>query len=78
MELSITHATDAEHPTVVFGFFSPEFSQCVYLRVDGDPVKVIQMANQIHEGFVNAAAAAIKSHKERYGDAIPEGAFNED
>jgi len=65
MELSITHAVDAEVPTVVFGFFSPEFSQCVYLRVDGDPVEVVSMANQIHEGFVNAAAAAIKQHKER-------------
>lgn len=78
MELSITHATDAEFPTVVFGFFSPEFSQCVYLRVDGDPVKVVQMANQIHEGFVNAAAAAVKLHRERDADTIPEGAHNED
>jgi len=39
-------------------------------RVDGDPVEVVSMANQIHEGFVNAAAAAIKAHKERVDENL--------
>lgn len=65
MEIVIQHYPDADKPTIVFGFTSPEFSQCVYLRVDSDPLECVKMANQIHEQFLAACGAAVTAVNER-------------
>lgn len=72
MEMVITPYPNADKPTIVFGFHDGRFSQCVYLTVDEDPLEVIKMANGIHEEFVNAAAAAVKAHKESCKGHVPD------
>lgn len=63
-QMTIAPYPGAPVPTIVFGFTSGDFSQCVYLQVDEDPLKCVEMANDIAEAFVAACGAAVKAHKE--------------
>lgn len=65
MELVIQHFPDADKPTILFGFSNEYFSQAVYLRIDTDPLKCVEMANGIHEQFVAACGAAVTAYNER-------------
>lgn len=62
VELTIMPSPNTNNPVVIFGFSSGEFSQCVYLNVDTDPLACVEMANNIAEQFVNACAAAVKAY----------------
>ena len=64
MELVIAPVPDSETPTVVFGFTSETFSQCVYMTVDEDPVACLKYAETLADGFVAACGAAVQSARE--------------
>jgi hypothetical protein len=64
MEIVIEPHPNTDKPTIIFGFTDEDFSQCVYIRVDTDPLKVLEMGNAIIDKFVAASAAAVKAHKE--------------
>jgi hypothetical protein len=63
IEITIDHMSGTPTPTIVFGFSTKEFSQCVYLQVDSDPLKCVEMANQMHDAFVAACGRAVSEHK---------------
>lgn len=61
MELVIAHVPDTATPTVVFGFTSETFSQCVYMTVDEDPIECLTYAEKLSDGFVKACGQAVQS-----------------
>lgn len=63
VQVTIDHVPDAPVPTILMGFASNEFSQCVYLAVDSDPLKCVEMANQLAQQFIDACGRAVKGHK---------------
>lgn len=62
MELIIDVFPNPDAPMIVFGFHSAEFSQCVYMRVDEDPLKCVEVANGIYEQFVAACGKAVREY----------------
>lgn len=67
-QVTIEPVFTAPGPTIVMGFSNETFSQAVFINVDPDPLKVIEMANQIAEQFINACAAAVKPYNESSGE----------
>jgi hypothetical protein len=62
-QVTIDHVENAPVPTILIGFSSPDFSQAVYLAVDSDPLKCVEMANQLAQQFIDACGRAVKGHK---------------
>lgn len=65
MEMVIQHHPGGDRPTIVIGFHSPEFSQCVYLSVSKNPLECEQMASAFYEQFLAACGAAVREFKDR-------------
>jgi hypothetical protein len=63
MELVISAMDSENAPTVLFGFHSPEFSQCVYMTVDEDPIACLKMAEEMADSFVKACGEAVQKHR---------------
>jgi Ethanolamine utilization protein EutJ (predicted chaperonin) len=63
MELVISAMESSDKPTVLFGFHSPEFSQCVYMTVDEDPIACLKMAEQLADGLVKACGEAVQKYR---------------
>lgn len=65
MELTISAMPNTDKPTVLFGFHNEDFSQCVYLVVDPDPIACLKMASDIGDSFIEACGIAVKAHKDK-------------
>ena len=70
IEIVIDPVPNTPTPTILIGFHNGEFSQAVYLQVDTDPLKCVEMANNLAEAFVNACGAAVKAHKEKVPETL--------
>lgn len=64
MELVISAMESEESPTILFGFHDDTFSQCIYMRVDEDPIAVLKYANDLSDGFVKACGEAVRKYRE--------------
>lgn len=63
VQITISAHPSADSPHIIFGFSSPEFSQCVYLPVPSDPTKAVQVADMLYKGYLDAAGEAVKNSK---------------
>jgi hypothetical protein len=62
MEMVVSVVDGTPVPTILFGFHDQNFSQAVYIQVDEDPLKCVEMANHIHEQFIAACGESVKRH----------------
>jgi hypothetical protein len=67
IQMVISPVVGSNPPQIMFGFHDDTFSQAVYLHVDPDPLKCVEMANHLAETFVASCGAAVKGAK----DAVP-------
>jgi hypothetical protein len=69
MELIISAMPSEEKPGVIFGFSSAEFSQCVYMNVDEDPIQCLKVAEEMADAFVKACGEAVKNYRKAQKNA---------
>lgn len=70
IQVVVDHVENAPRPTILMGFSSDTFSQAVFLSVDEDPLKCVEMANDLAKQFVDACGRAVTSWKN--SNAIPD------
>lgn len=50
-------------PQIIIGFSHPSFSQAIYMDAPFEPADAMLLADQVHEGILRAAGAAVSVWK---------------